>query len=366
MFASMMKLVTEQQERDGAIRHAEFDTVAFPGGGYTFELRKSVKDMIKRSIPERHSFMASDGRDGITYFDRRGRAVSGILDELEDDELAWIAMSMNPKMNASGSIGYAHPVQEEAGFTLTPKSRTIVEKFVYAKFPPDAKKKAGGRMVVMFSGESAKVAGVTNHMEMALDRVPCGRLVDVARLVGYTGDIEKLKEAVEEEADRLPDGMGKFVASLKTAVERDFDLRGWRASAAGNVRAQVQMDIGGMSITVVIDGAKRYPNNSSPVQVKNTWVAGNPKIWGGGSIAKTMDAIRQATTGKVEDRLDERSSGPVRTSRDAMDPSIAVYSVASKDMDEDAFGKWLRAKGVHAKIQKTGDGFRAVAEEVVP
>ncbi len=364
MFASMMRLVTEQQDRDGAIRHREFDTVEAPGGGYTAELRASVKEFIRTATPQRHSFVVR-GQPGITYFDRRGRATSAVLDDLDDDELAWIAMSMNPRMAASGSSGHTMvpSIAEDVGFTLTPKSRTQIEKFVFAKFPPDQKKKTAGRMTVMFSGETAKLAGAMSNEVIALDKVQCGRLVDVARLLGYTGSIEKLKKDVAEEVDVLPDGMTKFVASIRMAVERDHKLTDWKPTSAGNVRAQIAMVVDGTHIVLVIDGTKRYGNNSSPVQVTNTWIAGNPKVWGGASIAKTMSAIRQVLS-KTESRLDEKSNGPVRTSRDAMDPTISVYSVAKSDMDEVGFAKWLKAKGIHAKVQKTSDGFRAVEETV--
>lgn len=268
MFESMMKLV-EQQNADGAVRHPEFDPPLPSGRSPSDEGREALIAFIDASTPDRHKYRSASGHSVVVYFDARGRAVSGELRSLDDDTLRWIAQSKDMRGNPlpKSDPGYTPPVQESVGFTLTPKSRTAIEKLVYGKFPPDSKMKQGGRLKVMFTGESAKAAGVQSYTTLFLDQVECAALVDVARLVA-----------------------GGAVESL---------------------------------------------------------------------IAKTETAPILADD---RDALVERHGGPVKRSRDAMDPTIEIYSVSSKDMSREDFEKWVKAKGITSKIEKRSDGWAVVVE----
>lgn len=54
--------------------------------------------------------------------------------------------------------------------------------------------------------------------------------------------------------------------------------------------------------------------------------------------------------------------GPVRRSRDFMDPTLEIYTVAAKDMNESDFSKWLSKNRIRGKITKVGGEFTVTAE----
>jgi len=290
MFGSMMRLI-EQQQVDGAVRRPEFEPPPDSEASLSDEERGRLIAFLASTTPDRHKFVAAGGRVGVVYFDTRGRAVSAVLDDLDDDTLQWIAQSKNmdgtpmatsdpgytppvqeevgaakfwksksqglwfvplakqknggwsglmldlsfskkPKKKSVGKVeqpygrhewwveadpsdeirGYfqAHPdfsgkVVEEVGFRLTPKSRTVIERFVYSEFPPDSKMKKGGRMYVMLTGDAAKLLGEQRYTSVYLDAVPCSRLVDLAKALGYSGAIQKVEERSPMLTDQLED-----------------------------------------------------------------------------------------------------------------------------------------------------------------
>lgn len=513
MFDAMMKLTEQRLERDGAIRRTEFDVPAPSGAGYTDELRASVREFVLSATPQRHQFTTRSGMKGIVYFDRRGRAVEAVLSEIDDDTLAWIAGSLNPRPEPTGSTNYPAPVQEEV--SVTAKSRTAMEKFVFSKTPPDSKKKDGGKMVIMFTGDVARAAGQKDYARVSLDKLSDAQLAAVARRLGYaTEDIEIIEATgpktfksgtflnlrtqtmdawffpLDDQKNGGLSGLqvdigdngrptkavkksipGGHRSSWKERTPDDSVRKKFEAhpdfpsttedldeAAAGPMRSPTDEEVAEMRSFVksVIKGKVSMAANKTakgtslritlPPDTKAggaefvkvaQWLVDHDWVqWPGGDqdylrnqqkAAKEHDAFyaignlmkrgsvgegyfqvraesarvvegksyedmtsaeryaagfpvrladlrKEGWTSEVDgmsqddlrrsiDRFfTERSAGPVRTSRDAMDPAIAIYSVSKKDMDEDAFKSWLKGKGIRAKVEKTSDGYRAVAE----
>lgn len=348
MFNSMMRLV-EQQLGDGAVRRPEFDlpnpaaTPALPTEG-----REALIRFIIDSTPERHRFVAADGRQGVVYFDRRGRAVSGVLDTMEDDEITWIAMSRGPKpMGTSGGTNYPAPVQEDASsFQLTPKSRTAIEKFVFSNLPPDNKMRQGGKMIVMLTGKVAEAASVESYTRMDIAKVPCARLVEVARTMGYTGPVEKVQEGLAE-AETKTFKLGTFL-HLKTQTWEGWFYPLDDQKNGGLTGLQFDMEPGAKP--------KGKPKQKSlPSSHRRDWKEGTPPP----EVVAKFEAhpdFKAGGSAKVEDM------GPVHVSRDFMDPTISIYWVAKSDMTEDEFAAWLRKQHVRSKIQREKDRYSATTQ----
>jgi len=365
MFSSMLRLV-EQQNSDGAIRHAEFDP-APSQGPFDPAGREEMIRFIDASTPARHKFDTADGRTGVVYFDTRGRAVSAVLDDLGDDTLGWIAQSRDVNGNAlpAGTSVQAEPVEEsketpdgERTESLTPKSRTAIEKFVFSKMPPDSKMKKAGKMQVMFTGSVAKAAGAAPHSPMMIGEMDDQALISVAKLMGYVGvtesadlsnaELAKAHVTVARDAmeptmkvfsvsfddmsedefkawlkknkiygrvsksnkgfsayvesatvesvtfDVIGAPFTKWIASLKKAMS-EFDVTSYEAMPAGNVRAVINMVVNGKKLTMVVDGTKKYGTNAESATPTNSWITvGSQKIWGGSAIKDALGAVRQA------------------------------------------------------------------------
>ena len=367
----------------------------------------------------------ADGRSAIVYFDARGRATSGVLADLSDDELSWIAQSRNwhgfpvpvqeelseavsleqkkgedywyvkkdgkkvgsvsadsggnfdgskeaggfkkgfkTKDAAAAWVG-GESVGESVGFQLTAKSRTAMEKFIYARFPNDQKMKSGGRMKIMFSGNAATAAGVQTNTVLFLDAMECSAVAAVAQLLGYKGPIEKIEEASfadreKESAARNARMFPQTGLSFKLGTfmhQKTSTWEGWfypldDQKNGGWTGLSIGRELG--------EKLKGKPvKQSIGSSYKSMWKAEEPPS----DVRAKLEAHPDFVGPKNEDTMVERTSdGPVRRARDFMDPTIQIFSVAMKDMTQEEFEQWLRSQGIRAKVTKIGKEFTAYTE----
>ncbi len=378
MFDRMTKLI-EQQNADGAIRHAEFDPPESTLTSLSDEARAQLISFIDETTPDRHRVQMADGGSAIVYFDTRGRATSGVLTDLSDDELTWIAQSRNWKgfsLPPTGDTGYRTPVQESvesvsleqkkdesAGFKLTPKSRTAMEKFIYARFPNDQRMKSGGRMKIMFSGNTATAAGVQSNTVLFLDAMECSAVAAVAKLLGYTGAIEKVEEAsfrdsegasAAANAKRFPQAGKTFKPGTYLHMKTQT-WEGWFYP----LEDQKNGGLAGLQSDIKDSGRFGKPvKKSLPSGHRQSWKEETPPP----DVRSKFESHPDFVGPTNEDTMVERSSDPVRRARDYMDPTIQIFSVDTKEMSQEEFEKWLSSRGIRAQVKKSGREYTAYTE----
>ena len=400
MFDRMTKLI-EQQNADGAIRHAEFDPPESTLTSLSDEARAQLISFIDETTPDRHRVQMADGGSAIVYFDTRGRATSGVLTDLSDDELTWIAQSRNWKgfsLPPTGDTGYRTPVQESggfdgsreaggfkkgfktkdeaaawvggsgsvdesAGFKLTPKSRTAMEKFIYARFPNDQRMKSGGRMKIMFSGNTATAAGVQSNTVLFLDAMECSAVAAVAKLLGYTGAIEKVEEAsfrdsegasAAANAKRFPQAGKTFKPGTYLHMKTQT-WEGWFYP----LEDQKNGGLAGLQSDIKDSGRFGKPvKKSLPSGHRQSWKEETPPS----DVRSKFESHPDFVGPTNEDTMVERSSDPVRRARDYMDPTIQIFSVDTKEMSQEEFEKWLSSRGIRAQVKKSGREYTAYTE----
>lgn len=138
MYESLMKHISEQQiGASGAVDRPEFDR-DYGGDQVSFDVpgqREKVKAFVLRNTPHRHRYKDAEGRQGVVYFDARGRAASCVLEQIPDDDLVRIAHEFSKRFpgepnhdkpqTSRSNHGYPTPVQEarereiRIGFTVT-------------------------------------------------------------------------------------------------------------------------------------------------------------------------------------------------------------------------------------------------------
>lgn len=417
MFDRMTKLI-EQQNADGAIRHAEFDPPESTLTSLSDEARAQLISFIDETTPDRHRVQMADGGSAIVYFDTRGRATSGVLTDLSDDELTWIAQSRNWKgfsLPPTGDAGYRPPVQESvesvsleqkkgedywyvkkggkrvgavsmdsdggfdgsreaggfkkgfktkdeaadwvggsgsvdesAGFKLTPKSRTAMEKFIYARFPNDQRMKSGGRMKIMFSGNTATAAGVQTNTVLFLDTMECSAIAAVAKLLGYTGAIEKVEEASFSQATK----------TFKPGTYLHMKTQTWEGWFYP-LEDQKNGGLAGLQSDIKDSGRFGKPvKKSLPSGHRQSWKEETPPS----DVRSKFESHPDFVGPTNEDTMVERTSDPVRRARDYMDPTIQIFSVDTKEMSQEEFEKWLSSRGIRAQVKKSGREYTAYTE----
>lgn len=590
MFDSMMRLV-EQQNADGAIRRPEFDPPRPSETSFDDKSRAELIDFIDRATPERHKVQLIDGRTAVVFFDQRGRAVSAVLDDLDDDTLNWILQSKNlrgdplPKSDPGypqaveeeratmrsptedevkalrdfvrevGGKGYSvkqhktvkgtsvgiHPpypapssgsgavwvkvakwliqngwvqfpggdtdylekqqsaaekydafyglgnlmmkggggVSEEAE-ALSPKVRTAMERFVYAKLPPDAKMKKGGRMLTLPAGTWAQVLGVKSYTGVYMDEIPDEKLVQLATRWGFKSEslAENIAKGASERAKSfdVPGGSmhastvgdepvtswnvatadgtkvaivvkggpkatgggsgvaevfwpgmknagfrGRVMMTVNGAIKlkrevpdatdaelpalvRKYrtesieegvvpvDVAALRASAEANAKKFAHLKTFKLGTYLYYDGGPTnrgwfYPledqkngglsglqsfmkdSGRFPKPVKKSISAQDRRMWKEmeppADVRSKFEDHPDFVSAKTEsvETLSERSQGPVRHSRDYMDPTVEIFTVSTDDMDEADFEKWLRHRGIRGKISKIGKNLQVVVAE---
>jgi hypothetical protein len=160
----MMKLVEQYNGRS----HHEVKPDEAP---VISEGRAETERFIMESTPERHRFVASDGRRGIVYHDQDGQAVGAIVEDIDDDELSRIAAELG-----------ADQVSEAASW------RQAAEKAIFKHFPPDSKQKGGK---VMLTGDMAKAAGAKPYAVAKLSDMTDEQIAAMAKLIGYKGALSE-------------------------------------------------------------------------------------------------------------------------------------------------------------------------------
>lgn len=118
-FSRMMKMV-EQQLRDGEVRHDEFNVFVPPTTSVlTPEERLAIEGFLVGATPTSQRYTTAEGADGIVYYDTRGRAVSGVVAQMDDSELLALAYER----------GYVPPAQdvEPDSFSVTVKTESVAE-----------------------------------------------------------------------------------------------------------------------------------------------------------------------------------------------------------------------------------------------
>jgi predicted metal-dependent hydrolase len=237
MFDSMMKL-TEQQQMDGAVRRKEFDEPR-QADSFSDEMRAKMREFVSQETPKHHRFVTRQGKQAVVYFDPRGRAVSAAIDDMSDEDLAWLYSTR-----------------------------------------------------------------------------------------------KRMQESVEISEDALGGPFQKWIASFRKKLESEFKVTEFEARPAGNVRAVIVMNVNGNALQMVVDGAKKYGNADSP-NVTNTWInTNNERIWGGASLQKSIEAVRQAlgvaeSIEKGFDRDTDRTVAGKRTE----DGKFVVISVRGNKLE---------------------------------
>lgn len=93
MFDSLMMEISEDRNRDGAVRRDEFDTVQSVHADLSVGERTSAEAHVWDVVPDGRKLKTADGKEVVVYLNRRGLAVEAVLDDMDDDELMWLAAS---------------------------------------------------------------------------------------------------------------------------------------------------------------------------------------------------------------------------------------------------------------------------------
>lgn len=283
MFDSMMRLVTEQQLlRDGAVERKEFDTVG-PPSGLSAESRAELLASVLAATPAHHRFMSAKGGQGIVYFDQRGRATSAVLDDLDDEELSWISSSNGTKPMSTlggGGTGYRRPDLAEETMV---EGRTEIEKFIFAKSPPDSKKKSGGAMTVMMTGEVAKAAGVKVYKTVKLSDLSDAQINAIAKVLGY--------KPMPESA------IGRYEAGEPVKYS-DLKREGWGSRVGGKLGDFLRTEAG--------------PGIPPDVARTNTTAAANAKKFGHLSTFKKGEFWKSKSQGLWFYPMEDQKNGGVK------------------------------------------------------
>ena len=121
MFNHLFQHLNEQQRRDGAVDHPEFE---ISHGIGTLRLDREARGNLENFVLDKtsaaHRYLTAHGQAGVVYHDRRGRAGSSTLESLPDEELMWLAQQKGWKQTTVGDPGdegggYVAPVEEAEG-----------------------------------------------------------------------------------------------------------------------------------------------------------------------------------------------------------------------------------------------------------
>jgi hypothetical protein len=266
---------------------------------------------------------------------------------------------------ALGNLMKRGGVSEEAEATtkISTKARTAMEKFIYAKLPPDTKMKKGGRMLTIPAGTWAEILGVKSYTGVYMDEIPDDKLTALAKRWGYKGQTENIARGASEKAKSFDVAGG----SMHTSMIGDEPVTSWNVATADGTKVAI----------VVKGGAKATGGGSGVAEVfwpgmKSAGFRGRVMMSVNGAIKlkreiqDTSDAELPALVRKYrteESELAERSDGPVRHSRDYMDPTVEIFTVSIDDMDQDEFERWLRHRGIRGKVSKIGKNLQVVVAE---
>jgi hypothetical protein len=178
MLENLFKHVSENQQIDGEVDRDEFDPrndrEGWPEGVHP-ENRQSMERYVYNRVPERHRFRTADGEKGIVFFDSRGRATSGLVTEMDDEELLRLARSQGKRVKGdkrfrpSKDPGYQVPDLAEEVQKLVEGMRGATEKefndaVAKAKWPKPRRMFSGkpdtgsGTMDAIFNDRGTEVA----------------------------------------------------------------------------------------------------------------------------------------------------------------------------------------------------------------
>jgi hypothetical protein len=245
----MFSLAEEADFTDGAVRRDEFDVVYSSLRDLGYEDRKELESEILKKIPVRHQFATAIGETGIVYFDKRGRACSSTMSDIDDDLLLWIAQSIDVRPGSAGASnrmgsedpaehGYITPVTEDLsdmGFDpadFIVEAREAMMRLDEARRPSIASIKRQAKRLLS-RPEALKMAKDDIQYVMAGNKVP-----SITRSYpGWTkADYSMLLQALEgkpikREADPMdpfdgpPPDMAKtrkFASMLHGAMDQDL------------------------------------------------------------------------------------------------------------------------------------------------
>jgi len=85
------KELFENLKRDGAVEREEFDTLSNKNDPVEEAERTTLEDFILGQLRPHEIFHTAEGKPGVVYHDRRGRAVSAVVDEMDDGEVQYLA-----------------------------------------------------------------------------------------------------------------------------------------------------------------------------------------------------------------------------------------------------------------------------------
>lgn len=355
MFEKMMSLV-EQQDLDGEIRRSEFDTANPDEPLVVTGDRGPVEQFVYDATPPALRFSTADGRRGVTFFDRRGRAATVVVADMSEDDLMWVALQFGYggrplQPGFTGSRNYWAPV-EEGTEKLVGESRREMEKYVWLRTAADSKTQRGGARNIIAIGEAAKALDVKPYDIVSLTEVSDLKLILLARAMGYSGSMRT--EALAN-APTFTRGVYYHIKSQTQDVwfypledQKNGGLAGLQSAMKDNGRfpSPVKKTMSsGDRRTLRDSGAGGWKEETPPAEVRAKFEA-HPDFKGS---AKTED-----------------SEPSVHRSRDMMDPVNVSYWVEASEMDQSEFEDWLRKNKIRYNVIKKANGrFTAEGREMV-